>query len=64
MTRKHYEAVARIIRDTYEQNEGHASGTIAHIAERFAEVAQADNARFNTARFLEACGIVEGEWVI
>ena len=53
-----------MIRQTYLLNDGHESGTIAHIAENMAGIMAKDNPRFCRATFLEACGITEGEWAI
>lgn len=64
MTRKHYQQIADMIRQTYQLNDGHHGGTIAHIAEQFATIAKRDNQAFNRDRFLEACGITDGEWAI
>jgi hypothetical protein len=64
MTRKHYQQIADMIRQTYTLNDGHEAGTIAHIAEQFAIIAKRDNQAFNRDRFLEACGIINGEWAI
>ena len=64
MTRKHYREIADMIRQTYLANDGHESGTIAHIAENMAGIMAKDNPRFCRDTFLEACGIVEGEWAI
>ena len=64
MTRKHYRQVAEMLRQTYLLNEGYEAGTIAHIAEQFANIAKADNPNFSRDKFLEACGMTDGEWVI
>jgi hypothetical protein len=64
MTRKHYQQIAEMIRQTYTLNDGHEAGTIAHIAEQFATIAKRDNPNFDRDRFLTACGMNEGEWAI
>jgi hypothetical protein len=64
MTRKHYQQIAEIIRQTYLLNDGHHGGTIAHIAEEFAKVAKKDNPNFSVDKFLEACGMDDWEWAI
>lgn len=56
MTRKHYIALARAIREEY-QDGTIQKGAIAAIA----EVLWDDNHRFDWHRFAEACGIEESE---
>ena len=64
MTRKHYQQIADMIRQTYLLNDGHESATLAHVAEQFAIIAKRDNPRFDSARFFEACGMPDREWAI
>ena len=51
MTRKHFIAMAREIAQMSDRK----SARIA--AEAFAQVARSVNSRFNTERFLTACGV-------
>lgn len=58
MTRKHYEAIARVIKFyhllEFDYGESHYSQKIAEtLALEFAQ----DNKNFDRTRFLEACGI-------
>lgn len=63
MTRKDYVALAKAINDTgshqsvdetYREGWQGATSSVAH---RIANVLGADNARFDRARFFEACGL-------
>ena len=65
MSKKHYEAVAKIIKTridaavtdssaNFEAGERYAA---LNIARDFANLAAADNSKFNRSRFLIACGI-------
>lgn len=54
MTRKHYIALAEVIREQYEQ------GTIQACAiDRLGDVLYQDNPRFDWGRFAAACGLEE-----
>lgn len=66
MTRKDYEKMARVILAHRKDDDGTASPTIASIADSLACLCEADNPRFNRARFFLACGLDEDglEWVI
>jgi hypothetical protein len=64
MTRKHYQQIADMIRQTYTLNDGHESGTLAHIARQFATIAKRDNPNFDRDRFLTACGMDGDDWAI
>jgi hypothetical protein len=64
MTRKHYQQIADMIRQTYLLNDGHESATLAHVAEEFAKIAKRDNPNFNADRFFTACGMPDREWAI
>lgn len=60
MSRKHYVAIAQQIEATLiEARAGHltAEEAVAKVACRLADVASDDNARFDCARFLKACGV-------
>ena len=64
MSRKHFEALAREIRASYESakadthNEA-ARAAVAELAGRIARVCSDHNPNFNDRRFLVACGITE-----
>lgn len=51
MTRKHYEAIAKAIRESTEP--------IA-LVELLMDIFEHDNPRFDRQRFLEACGLAGG----
>ena len=56
MTKKHFEAFARVIREDY--NEEHLDrDTAMRMASMVWLVAERDNPRFDRARFLKACGL-------
>lgn len=65
MTRKHFEAVASAIRTQMDNAAGlynedcreAATIVVIAIARDFARIAANDNPRFDTRRFLSACGI-------
>lgn len=58
MTKKDFEAFARIIRSEYaDAQELETKLVIERITRRWADVCANDNARFDRARFLAACGI-------
>lgn len=64
MTKKHFEAIAKILAETMsrETNDGSypdetAIRTITFIANRIANVCESDNPNFDRARFLRACGV-------
>ena len=52
MTRKHFEAIARAIRDLAVD-----AGAREEVAHRIADVLSGTNPRFDRERFLEACGV-------
>jgi hypothetical protein len=58
MTKKHFIAVARAIREDLEDCRI-AEATARYAANVFATVARHDNPRFNRERFMRACGLVE-----
>jgi hypothetical protein len=66
MTRKHYEQIAKMIRQERQNDDGRSAGTIASIADSLACICEADNPRFNRGTFFTACGMDEDglEWVI
>lgn len=55
MTRKHFEMVARCVRESLTSTAGDA--TLHAAAQRLADAFEAENARFDRDRFLAACGI-------
>lgn len=62
MTKKHYIAIAKRIRFDIEsaarvQDGTHLRAAAMYAAHLFANVAAADNPRFDRARFLAACGL-------
>ena len=62
MTRKHYELIARAIRDSrpHAYGEGHERVESAQFDRTAVEVAIAlswENPRFDRERFLKACGV-------
>jgi hypothetical protein len=59
-TRRHYEAVARVLRDAALDDEARHA-----LAQDFAAMFAADNPRFHAGKFREACGgraIAAAEW--
>lgn len=61
MTRKHYRAIAKIIKQEYVFDDDAAAvysrPAIADIADRLADYFKQDNSRFDRQKFLDACGI-------
>lgn len=61
MTKKHYEAIADVLRNCVEAEKNMCNGVctdkLAYIAEHLAEYFASDNPRFNRERFLKACGV-------
>ena len=59
MTRKDYVMISSILKGMQKQfKEGEEGNTLLWIlAQQFANELQADNPRFDRARFLEACGV-------
>lgn len=55
MTRKHYIAIANIIRQDLEQNGD--NDTLERVAKELATILKADNRAFDRDRFLTACGV-------
>jgi len=58
MTKKHFEAIAKIIHSytqTYRDNDSHIR-LLVHIAEDMADTFKEDNPRFQQNKFLVACG--------
>ena len=51
MTRKHFIAMAREIAEMSDRKSART------VAEAFAQVARSTNSRFDTQRFLTACGV-------
>lgn len=66
MTRKHYEAVAAVIRDEVDSVSDLPTVqavivriSLLNVADGLADVFAADNPRFDRERFLAACGLGE-----
>ena len=57
MTRKHFELIARTIKDLRVDDE-----TRYHIAKRFGAELREQNPRFNELTFQDACGIPDEIW--
>ena len=55
MTKKHFEAIARIINDVRDENFRGEAAT-EEIANRLGEFFKSENPRFDLDRFLTACG--------
>lgn len=55
MTKKHFEAIARIIRDTYTDDEA-GTAALRTAAEEMADYFAMINPNFDRQRFLTACG--------
>lgn len=60
-TKKHFEAVAEVIRDVRAKhtvpNSVETMQSTAEIAKRFASMFATSNPRFSRSSFLEACGV-------
>lgn len=59
MTKRHFETFAREMRREFEvsKNEDTKAG-LAVATDIFARLAQAENPRFDRARFFQACGFI------
>jgi hypothetical protein len=59
MTRKDYVLIAEIIGDLMKDfnNGGDDSISLSLVAHELSDVLEADNPRFDRARFLDACGV-------
>jgi hypothetical protein len=58
MTRKDYQLIANVFNDLAQVIE--LKGTVAeNLIKMLADDLQADNPRFDRARFIKACGLVE-----
>jgi hypothetical protein len=59
MTRKDYVLIAQTLSDLMADfnNGGEDSVSLSLVAEELATALEADNPRFNRARFLDACGV-------
>lgn len=58
MQRRHYELIARIIREEQASSKSQlAKAAIKNIARSFAEELASDNPNFDRSRFFEACGL-------
>jgi hypothetical protein len=58
MTKKHFELVARVLKDALNDN-GADLATVTKLATGFANEFKKENDRFDTVRFLKAVGFVE-----
>jgi hypothetical protein len=59
-TQRHFESVAKIIRDELDSATGRANRLIIrNLAQRFASEFESDNVRFDLQRFYAACGFNE-----
>ena len=58
-TKKHYKAIATIVREAKEDHRGGtpAELVLATIDEQLADYFAQDNERFDRAKFIEACGL-------
>jgi hypothetical protein len=60
MTRKHFEAVAEIVKEELDWRKSMGqmveARVVISLARRFAEMFEAENDRFDRRRFLRACG--------
>ena len=63
MTKKHFQAIASILKDEVEINSGGrpidigARLSAKEIAQKMADYFKSENANFDRARFLSACGL-------
>lgn len=55
--RRHFEFIAEVIRD---MNSPHMEGAQRATANRFASALASTNPNFDRAKFLAACGVVDG----
>jgi hypothetical protein len=56
-TRRHYKAIAKIIKDNLDTNEYQGQCGVYGVATDLADYFASDNYYFNKPKFLEACGI-------
>lgn len=64
MTKKHFEAIAAIIKAQYDSASKRRDGweacqTIEHTADNLAEYFASQNPRFDELKFLQACGVCD-----
>jgi hypothetical protein len=57
MSKKHYEQVARIIREAKDKNNESAQSAVDQVARELAIMFKMENANFKGVTFLNACGI-------
>ena len=57
MSKKHYEQIARIIREAKDRNDKSSQVAVDEVAKEMAVTFKMDNSNFNGVRFLNACGI-------
>jgi hypothetical protein len=58
MTKQHFEAIAKVIRDLRQHLPGN-DGLLNLLSYKLADICRADNPLFDTARFLTACNTKE-----
>lgn len=59
MTRKDYELIADAIKQHSAAANPDAAAAVRRVAHELTEALSADNSRFDTSRFLKACGVEE-----
>jgi len=57
MTRKHFEAIAKVLANYNCDSVASQADTIDCVAHTLAQYFKQDNPRFNKALFLKACGV-------
>lgn len=57
MTKKHYEAIARIFRGIELDTDGFIETHYENIVSRLADYFESENPRFDRDKFLSACGV-------
>lgn len=57
MTKKHFVAIAAILRDVHDHGHPATMSTSDYISRKLADVMKMDNPYFDQGRFLEACGV-------
>ena len=56
MSKKHFEAVAALIKSTIENNRNNHEAQVDTLIDGLVELYQKENPRFDATRFLNACG--------
>lgn len=57
MSKKHYEQIARIVREAKDRHDEVSQVALDEAAKEIAVMFKMDNSNFNGVRFLNACGI-------